>query len=174
MFPANLPFCFVHHPSKFFLELWTDIVRTSALRVRAEENILMPSPPPVKDAQSEGTVFDELVIQYTRLTDRAEEMVAQHVYSEVEVELRTHLFRLVEVHLANGRHSLLIPANPILTQVSYLKLIPRTSKSRQRYSPQYLSCLLTLLSFSLFYHQRCSRRFIGVSRPAFLHTSYRG
>jgi hypothetical protein len=173
MFSANLPLCFVHLPSKFFLELWTDIVRTSALRVRAEENILMPSPPPVKDAQSEGTVFDELVIQYTRLTDRAEEMVSQHVYSEVEVELRVHLFRLVEMHLTDRRRSFLIAAKAILIKVPF-KLIPRTLRSRRRCSPRYLSCLLTLPSFSLFYHRRRSRRFIGVSRPAFLHTSYRG
>lgn len=82
---------------KFFLELWTDIVRTSALRVRAEENRFLPNPPPVKDAHSEGTVFSELILQYTSLSERAEDMIAQHVYSEVEIELRAHLFKSVTI-----------------------------------------------------------------------------
>jgi RAD50-interacting protein 1 len=51
----------------------------------------MPKLPPVKDAQFDGTVFDELIAQYASLLDRAEDIVAQHVYGEVEVELRAHL-----------------------------------------------------------------------------------
>ncbi|KAF9650708.1 hypothetical protein BDM02DRAFT_3092586 [Thelephora ganbajun] len=84
----------------FFLELWTEIVIDSGLRVRADEDKLMPIPPPVRGTESDGgSIFDKLIEDYGALVERAEEMVVQHVCGEIEMELRAHFFSHI-----SGRH----------------------------------------------------------------------
>ena len=39
----------------------------------------------------EGTIFEELVVQYKRLAERAETMIFKQITGEVEAELKTHL-----------------------------------------------------------------------------------
>ncbi|KAI0308040.1 TIP-1 family-domain-containing protein [Multifurca ochricompacta] len=68
----------------FFLELWTEINLKASLRARAE---LHPSLPNLKNSSSDvpdGTIFEELVQQYEKLVTRTEEMIVQHICSEVE------------------------------------------------------------------------------------------
>jgi hypothetical protein len=83
---------------QFFLELWTEIATDSGLRVRADEDKLMPIPPPIRSGGSDGgSIFDKLVEDYGALAERAEDMVFQHVCGEVEMELRAHFFRCVQI-----------------------------------------------------------------------------
>jgi hypothetical protein len=80
-----------------FLELWQDIIVDSGLRVRADEDKLMPvPPPPVHGTESDGgSIFDKLIEDYVVLAERAEDMVLQHVCGEIEMELKAHFFRCV-------------------------------------------------------------------------------
>jgi hypothetical protein len=62
--------------------------------VRAETSDLLPPPTGTgtdKDSAPENTLFDALVEQYDALVTRAEGMLVQHVYTEVEAGLRAHL-----------------------------------------------------------------------------------
>ena len=81
------------------MELWTEIASDSSLRVRADEDELIPTPPPVRGAKGPdgGSVFDKLIEDYRALAERAEDMVFQHVCGEIEMELRAHFFRCVEM-----------------------------------------------------------------------------
>lgn len=78
---------------EFFLELWTEINHRAALRTRAE---MHPSLPHSADHQSnkndapECTIFEELVIQYTKLASRAEDMLVSQVCGETEAALKPH------------------------------------------------------------------------------------
>ncbi|PSR80710.1 hypothetical protein PHLCEN_2v6626 [Hermanssonia centrifuga] len=75
----------------FFLELWSEINRKAALRSRAEAAVSLPDPKGAEDDVPEGTIFEELVVQYGKLVGRAEEMIVHTVCSEVESSLRAHL-----------------------------------------------------------------------------------
>lgn len=59
----------------------------------------MPTPPPAPSIEEfdNGSVFDSLIADYDALSERAEDMVFQHVCGEIEMELRTHFFRCVWV-----------------------------------------------------------------------------
>ncbi|KAI0786115.1 RINT-1 family protein [Abortiporus biennis] len=76
----------------FFLELWAEINRKSALRVKAETTATLPDPKKKSDEGElpEGTIFEELVTQYAALSTRADDLIIQSVCSEVEVGLKTH------------------------------------------------------------------------------------
>lgn len=73
-----------------FLELWTEINRQEPLRNSAKLNPLLPAVEYRPTDVPEGTIYDELVAQYRRLSARAEDMIAQQVYGEVEGGLRPH------------------------------------------------------------------------------------
>lgn len=83
------------HPPQFFLELWQDIITNPTIRARADENKLMPTPPPPRrgSESNTGSIFDGLIEDYAALAERAEDMVLQHVCGEIEMELRAHFFR---------------------------------------------------------------------------------
>ncbi|KDQ54870.1 hypothetical protein JAAARDRAFT_160141 [Jaapia argillacea MUCL 33604] len=75
----------------FFLELWNEINSHASLRARAHDNPLLPSPSPSPGGEGvEGTLLDVLVEEYRKLGERAEEMIVQQVYGEVESALRPH------------------------------------------------------------------------------------
>jgi len=73
------------------------IISESSLRVRADEDKLIPTPPlAFGTEESDGSsIFDKLIQDYGALTERAEDMVFQHVCGEIEMELRAHFFRYV-------------------------------------------------------------------------------
>lgn len=76
---------------QFFLELWTEINHKAALRARAEATASLPDPKSSsEDDVPEGTIFEELVTQYGKLVDRAEDMIVHTVCHEVEFGLRQH------------------------------------------------------------------------------------
>ncbi|CCO26164.1 hypothetical protein BN14_00181 [Rhizoctonia solani AG-1 IB] len=75
--------------SIFFLELWTEINERSALRAKVDAHPSLPQTTPASVAEEvHGTLFDELISQYTSIVVRAEDMMVRHVCSEVEGELR--------------------------------------------------------------------------------------
>lgn len=58
----------------------------------------MPIPPLPRSSESDaGSIFDKLIEDYGVLAERAEDMVFQHVCGEVEMELKAHFFRYVQV-----------------------------------------------------------------------------
>ena len=75
-----------------------EIISDSSLRVRADEDKLIPIPPPLRGTKEPdgGSIFDRLIEDYRALADRAEDMVFQHVCGEIEMELRAHFFRYVK------------------------------------------------------------------------------
>ncbi len=75
---------------QFFLELWTEINHRAALRTHAEVTSSLPDPRGGLDDVPDGTIFEELVIQYGKLADRAEEMIVHTVSGEVEAGLKAH------------------------------------------------------------------------------------
>jgi len=82
----------------FFLELWTEINHKASLRARAETH---PSLPSINNSSSDaidGTIFEELVQQYEKLVTRAEDMIVQLVYTEVEAAWKIHLSSQGNVH----------------------------------------------------------------------------
>jgi len=74
----------------FFLELWAEINRRASLRSRVQAENALPDPKGAEDEAPEGTIFEELVTQYSKLAERAEDMIVQTVCSEVEGGLRAH------------------------------------------------------------------------------------
>ncbi|OCH88619.1 RINT-1 family protein [Obba rivulosa] len=74
----------------FFLELWAEINHKASLRSRAQAAQSLPDPKSHENEAIEGTIFEELITQYSDLAARAEEMVVQSICSEVETSLRQH------------------------------------------------------------------------------------
>ncbi|KAF7792494.1 hypothetical protein EIP86_003535 [Pleurotus ostreatoroseus] len=74
----------------FFLELWTEINHRAALRTHAEVTSSLPDPRGGPDDVPDGTIFEELVVQYGRLASRAEDMIVHTIYGEVEAGLKAH------------------------------------------------------------------------------------
>ncbi|KAI0080027.1 RINT-1 family protein [Panus rudis PR-1116 ss-1] len=81
----------------FFLELWTEINHKASLRSRAKDNSSLPDPKTtvtssgeISQEVPEGTIFEELIEQYDKLAERAEDMIVQTICSEVESGLRAH------------------------------------------------------------------------------------
>lgn len=119
--------------SIFFLELWTEINERSALRAKVDAH---PSLPTTTHAQTsdqvEGTLFDELVGQYTSIANRAEEMTIRHVSSEVELELKGYFAKQWESTDDEGQDSIGIPAtlvSPLTTLSTHLSLLVKTLPS---------------------------------------------
>lgn len=88
----------------FFLELWSEINSRAALRARAEAHPLLPDPSTETtsstakvEATFNGTIFQELVIQYRALGGRADEMIVRHVCSEVESASKAYFSRYVAI-----------------------------------------------------------------------------
>ena len=78
-------------PLKFFLELWAEINRKAALRTRAQAVASLPDPKSSAEAEvPEGTIFEELVTQYNKLGERAEDLIVQSVCGEVEHGFKAH------------------------------------------------------------------------------------
>lgn len=77
--------------SQFYLELWKEINERASLRAKAEALSSLPTPKP--DDVAEGTLFDELIVQYATLTARSEDLIVRHVVSEVQSALNTHMRR---------------------------------------------------------------------------------
>jgi RAD50-interacting protein 1 len=75
---------------QFFLELWSEINRRASLRARADEHPLLPDPEEEDKAALDSTIFEELIAQYSKLASRAEDMLVQHIVSEIESGLRAH------------------------------------------------------------------------------------
>jgi hypothetical protein len=83
---SNFPFTM-----QFFLELWAEINRRTNLRAKADTHPSLPEPKGMPDEYApEGTIFEELVVQYRKLVDRAEGMIVQQVCGEIETGLKAH------------------------------------------------------------------------------------
>lgn len=75
---------------QFFLELWAEINHKASLRSRAEAVSSLPDPKGGESEVPEGTIFEELVVQYNQLGSRAEELIIQSICHEIEAGLKTH------------------------------------------------------------------------------------
>ncbi|KAF8602692.1 hypothetical protein BDV93DRAFT_523797 [Ceratobasidium sp. AG-I] len=120
--------------SIFFLELWTEINERSALRAKVEAHPSLPATSHAhKGDEVHGTLFDELVGQYSVIATRAEDMVVRHVSSEVEVELKSYFARQWEKSNADDDdESVVIPAtlvSPLTTLSTHLSLLAKTLSS---------------------------------------------
>ncbi|KAF9243838.1 TIP-1 family-domain-containing protein [Melanogaster broomeanus] len=81
----------------FFLELWAEINTRASLRTRMESQPSLPEPntrPHDELATPEGTIFEELITQYAKLSSRAEDMLVQQICGECEAALKPHFFAL--------------------------------------------------------------------------------
>ncbi|KAJ7293754.1 TIP-1 family-domain-containing protein [Mycena rebaudengoi] len=74
----------------FFLELWTEINHRASLRSQALAASSLPDPRTVGSAVPQETAFEELVTQYRKLVNRAEDMIVHQVCGEVEGGLKAH------------------------------------------------------------------------------------
>ncbi|KAI0320451.1 RINT-1 family protein [Amylostereum chailletii] len=81
--------------ASFFLEMWMEINHKASLRVRAETHPLLPDPKASTSEAPEGTIFEVLMTQYSKLAIRAEDMTVQLVCGEVESHLKAYFIRLV-------------------------------------------------------------------------------
>ena len=105
------------------MELATD----SRLRVRASEDKLIPTPPPPRGSEANGgSIFDKLIEDYGALAERAEDMVFQHVCGEIEMELRAHFFRCVQIPEPRGVSSFNINLNGNGEPQPYIRASRRT------------------------------------------------
>ncbi|KAG9013900.1 hypothetical protein FRB93_000281 [Tulasnella sp. JGI-2019a] len=71
----------------FFLEMWQGIQENPVLRARVESNPWFP-PCHSIEHETDHALFDAFVTRYDSLSDRAEEMIANQVCSEIEGELK--------------------------------------------------------------------------------------
>lgn len=79
------------------MELWAAINEKPALRERVGAHPSLPSTSSWSSAQ--GTLFDELIKQYSVLVERADEMMVRQIYSEVETDLKTWITTSVFPHI---------------------------------------------------------------------------
>lgn len=88
---------------QFFLELWIEINERSALRAKVDAHPSLPTTAHAKDSdQVEGTLFDELIGQYTAVANRAEDMIIRHISSEVEVELKGYFAKYAPIYISES------------------------------------------------------------------------
>ncbi|KAI0344153.1 hypothetical protein BDW22DRAFT_1355453 [Trametopsis cervina] len=144
----------------FFLELWTQISHKAALRARAIAVSSLPSPMGTTEDVPEGTIFEELVIQYTKLVTRAEDLIVQTVTGEVEAGLKSH-FAGGSVHSSLGSETdaIGLPATllgPIALLSSHLT---------------YLQAALPQATATMLYRRIASHLALHISQRAIM---YRG
>ncbi|KAG9314616.1 RINT-1 family protein [Chiua virens] len=84
----------------FFLELWAEINHRASLRMTTGSHISLPehNAKASHGMTSEGTIFEELVTQFEKLSSRAEDMLVQQICGECEVALKSH-FSALATHL---------------------------------------------------------------------------
>lgn len=61
------------------------------MRSRAQAYRFLPDPSGVAQFVSEDTLFDVFIGNYRKLSDRAHDVIVQHVCIEVESNLKAHL-----------------------------------------------------------------------------------
>ncbi|GLB36487.1 putative RINT-1 / TIP-1 family protein [Lyophyllum shimeji] len=74
----------------FFVELWTEINHNSSLRSQAVASPLLPDPTADSEEIPSDTLFRGLLSRYEHLVNRAEGMVVQQVFGEIESLLKAH------------------------------------------------------------------------------------
>ncbi|CCM00322.1 uncharacterized protein FIBRA_02352 [Fibroporia radiculosa] len=74
----------------FFLELWTEISRRASLRSRVQAERALPDLKEGEIEAPDGIIFEELVTQYGKLVERAEDMITHSVSGEIETALKAH------------------------------------------------------------------------------------
>ena len=72
------------------MELWNEINQRASLRARAEANQSLPDPTTTQAEAPDGTLFEELIHQYAKISSRAEDMIVQQVFGEIEGGLKAH------------------------------------------------------------------------------------
>jgi RAD50-interacting protein 1 len=73
------------------LELWAEINEKSALRARTSAHPSLPSTENLREGTLvDGTLFDELIEQYSKLAGRAEDMMIKQVCYEIEGDLKPY------------------------------------------------------------------------------------
>lgn len=65
------------------------------MRARAEANRSLPDPQTSEANAPQGTIFQELVMQYSTLVGRAEDMIVQQMCGEIEGGWKTHFVATV-------------------------------------------------------------------------------
>ncbi|KAG8748050.1 hypothetical protein FRC10_009802 [Ceratobasidium sp. 414] len=121
--------------SLFFLELWFEINERSALRAKAEAHPSLPTTSHAqKGEQVQGTLFDELIGQYSSLATRAEDMMIRHICSEVETELKPYFAKQRDASDSQSEDDepVRIPTalvSPLTTLSTHLSLLSKTLSS---------------------------------------------
>ncbi|KAF8744205.1 RINT-1 / TIP-1 family, partial [Rhizoctonia solani] len=119
--------------SIFFLELWTEINERSALRAKVDAHPSLPQTVPTSTVEEiHGTLFDELISQYSSLVARAEDMIIRHICSEVEGELKGYFAKQWESSKDNDEGSIAVPAtlvSPLTILTTHLSLLVKTLPS---------------------------------------------
>ncbi|KAF5356120.1 hypothetical protein D9756_004054 [Leucocoprinus leucothites] len=129
----------------FFLELWSDIHHTPALRSRVEANPLLPQPGPEDLEVPNDTIFEVFINKYTALIIRAENMIVQQVCNEVETQLKAHFSTSSpDPNLSED------PSTPEAPLISQTLLAPLTLFSTHL---AYLLSTLSQTSFTALYRR---------------------
>jgi hypothetical protein len=83
----------------FYIQLWSDILSTPALRSMAVNDPNLPTITLTPTASDDATtIFDAQIASFVTIRKRAETMIVRHVAADVESELKTHLTRSVISH----------------------------------------------------------------------------
>ncbi|KAJ3570874.1 hypothetical protein NP233_g4116 [Leucocoprinus birnbaumii] len=129
----------------FFLELWSEIHHTPALRSLAGANPLLPQPGPENLEVPNDTIFEVFINRYTALVIRAENMIVQQVCNEVETQLKPHFSTSVpDPNASEGSQT---PQAPLISQTL---LAPLTILSTHL---TYLLSTLSQTSFTALYRR---------------------
>jgi len=110
-----------------FLELWQDILREPLLREQAQLCTLLPriGTPRADGEVGNEMIFGEMLLRYSAIITRAEDMMVQQVCGEIEAGLRPHFIassnnakKSLEVGVSQ---TLLSPVALLVSQLSYLR-----------------------------------------------------
>ncbi|KAG9103847.1 hypothetical protein FRC06_007525 [Ceratobasidium sp. 370] len=116
--------------SLFFLELWSEINERAVLRAKADAHPSLPATSHAqKGEQVHGTLFDELIGQYSSIATRAKDMMIRHICSEVETELKPYFAKQWETSQGEDDDSVRIPTSlvsPLTTLSTHLSLLSKT------------------------------------------------
>ncbi|KAI6045100.1 RINT-1 family protein [Pisolithus marmoratus] len=104
----------------FFLELWAEINRRAYLRAGVGAHPSLPEPsawPQNVQGTPEGTIFEELDMQYAKLVSRAEDILIHQICGECEATLKAHFNSLASAE--GTTHDIAIPPT-LLPSISLL------------------------------------------------------
>jgi len=147
----------------FFLELWAEINEKSALRARTSAHPSLPSTENLREGTLvDGTLFDELIEQYSKLAGRAEDIMIKQVCYEIEGDLKPYFSSPWEVDTDDSSQT--IPSallRPLSSLSSSLKFFTTSSLPADFVTTAYKRVVGTLTAHFIqrLVHHRAKGRF---------------